>query len=278
MNVHDHIDEIAPEFAAGRLDAETARAVELHLAACAECAAFAVTLSDLSLGFRTGGRGLLTPHPEPLRLADFADGRERDETVAGHLASCATCRLEVEAHRAAAPTAKVLPFVPRAHAAPVARRRFTVPASLAAGMIVGVGLMLLYRPLPEAEPVAGSPGWSGPVELALLESPLRGDGAVAHFAVAPGQPYVPLALPITLPEATTDADRFRVEVQAASSPSAGWSIDLDAGTLRAQISRTGVATFLIPSRALEPGRHDVRVVPVGGGDPLLEIPFDVLGH
>lgn len=275
MNVHDHIDEIAPEFVTGRLDAETARHVELHLAACAECAALAATLSDLSSGFRIGGRDLLTPHPDPLVLAAYAAGNTREDSIDRHLRGCATCQLEVEAHRAATPVAKVLPFARRSESVTAPRRRFTVPASLAAGMVVGVGLMLLYRPLPAPPAPATAPAWSGPVELALLESPLRGESAVASFEVAPGQPYVPLAVPVALPDEVADGDRYRVNVRADGFPEGGWSIDLDARTLREQIARTGVATFLIPSTALAPGRHAVRVLPADGGEPILEIPFDV---
>lgn len=285
MDAHDAIRDEIPEFLAGRLAPADARRVEAHLEACTGCRDLVASLREVVLGFESGGLELLTPHPAPESLRQLASGDAADAAVMRHVETCASCSLEVEMLAAGEPQARVLPF--RAKSRPVSvagrsRRVFGIPASLAAGLMVGLGLGVLYRPIsgPQPRPAASSgqtvPAWSGPVTLLMLERPLRGDATLAAVTVSAGQPYVPLAMAPVVPESAGDDTRFRFEIRDARGD-LSWSAELRAADIRTQIRAAAVVTFLVPSGSLPAGRHLMAVRPANPVEapPILEIPFEV---
>ena len=276
MNSHEELHEQLPDFVAGNLPHSDVPAVEAHLVSCGECSAFVRTLRDLGAGFQAGGEELLTPHPKPTTLLALAHGTSTDPAAARHVETCATCSLEVAFHADSKPAAKVLNFQRRDAklAAPLGqRRRFAVPAYLAAGLVTGIGLTLLYHPPSTTSGSDGSrPNWTGSVGLVALEPPLRGDGPVPSFVVSPGQPYVPVAVPAKVPEGSADTDRYVFEIQDAAGRSS-WKLEMPAADIRAQVKATGVTTFLIPADTLGTGAH-VFTERDSADDTLLRIPFE----
>jgi anti-sigma factor RsiW len=106
MNEAEH-PALLPWYAAGTLDAWTARRIEEHLEACAACRLEQEQLASMSRTLRRGEGG---SHVGVLDLVEFASGEaatggetERGDAVRRHLAECAACRDEVETVRQARP-------------------------------------------------------------------------------------------------------------------------------------------------------------------------------
>jgi hypothetical protein len=190
-----------------------------------------------------------------------------------HVASCASCELEVAAWRR---WTKMNPTNSHEDEMRVAqdRKSYWRPA-LAAGILLGLALTLGAQQLlrSPAEPLEAPAPWTGSAALLTLEQPLRGAGPVAQVALEANQPYLPLAVSPTLPEDAAAMDRFRFSI---ASPTAGtvWSVELTAERVRAQQETTGVVTFLVPTVDLPHGRSGFAMHDAAGAS-LLEIPFEI---
>lgn len=94
MSSHDEIQDLIPDFAAGRASEADRRLLEAHLQDCAECRAIveecAVTAADLKELVATE----LQSHPDPGQFARFAEGGLKEQDLQAfelHLDVCAEC-------------------------------------------------------------------------------------------------------------------------------------------------------------------------------------------
>jgi hypothetical protein len=277
MADHEQCQEDVAAYVAGRLGGEGARRLEAHVAECDDCAAVVESWLEIAEGFWQGGVALLEAHPDTAEIRAYVSGTASSDVharIERHLGTCAPCSLEVRTGRT---RHTVVPFRP-ARAKTVSW--FGIPASLAAMLLLGVGIGFFFRfgspPETELSPAVSAPTWSGPVSLLLLERPSRGVSTMRRFRVDAGQPYVPLAVPVVVPEGSADAELFRFTVRDEGGRVLWWS-QLPAGTMRQQMAASGVVSFLVPASDLEPGRKMLRFARALTPEPgaLLEIPFEI---
>ena len=274
MDRHEELQGQIAAYAAGRLEPADVAEIEAHLATCDECAEIAETWKPLALALRESGSALLESHPESSMLRAYAAGSLRGEAASGvarHLAGCGACALEVEAW--APERRKTLPTPVRS-----TFTRFGMPASLAAGLVVGLGIGLTYRPAPRIDAASPAPSRSsaGAASLIALERPTRGAVKPAVFRLESGQDFAPLLVPVVVPEAAGPADRFRFAIQDENRRTV-WSAELEAAVVRKQIAASGVVAFLVPASDLMPGSKSLTFSSstAEGLPPLLEIPFEM---
>ena len=223
---HDELQGDIAAYAASRLEGEERARLEVHLKTCDACADLAATWKEIASAVREAGGLLFDRHPDEraLREQALAGSTAGDPALARHIASCASCGLEVVAwrKRAAARSATRSASVALSSGGwPGATRRLAL--ALAAGVILGVGLSLLlrppsHRPIERAErgteaPSPAPPAWTGPVQLLVLASPVRGEGSPPAFHLEPGPPFALIAAPLVLPETAVDGDRYRFEIR-----------------------------------------------------------------
>ena len=254
MNDHEAIRDNIPGFVGDRLEPGESRCVQSHLDACDPCRELVTTWQDVAGALQDGGEELFEDHPSVASLREHAAGPP-DQRVTRHLGVCAACGLEVTAWKrrgvAAAP-ARVQP----------GRGAW---AAMAAGLFLGAGLAsLTWWSLGPGS----VPDWSGAAPLLTLESPLRG-AATPAVAVAPEQPYFPIA--VVLAPSYADADALRILI---SDPSGAelWSTSLTGDQVRSQLSATGVINLLVPTGEVPPGTYTLTI-PGPGTD--LDLPFRV---
>ncbi len=267
---HEQLQEQIPAFLAARLDPEESGQVESHLAGCEDCADLVRVGTELVRGMRDGKEEVFTPHPDVRMLRRYSLGEELEgrANLVRHMASCASCELEVAAWRRwgkVKATSTQEEEFRRAR-----RRRFTWKPALAAGILLGMGLTLGLRGLTPGS-VEAPVAWTGSAALLTLEAAYRGTTSVAQVVVEPRQPYLPLVI---LPELPQAGDRFRFAIAAIDAGAPFWSLELSAEDLRGQLDATGVVTFLVPTGGMDTGRYDFSMQDAGGA-PLVQIPFEV---
>ena len=271
MSDKSNIREMIPAYVAGRLDAESQRRVDDHLARHPETEALTARWGAIARGLLDGGEDLLTKHPDTGALVRFAGSEEQDEEedsqrqeIARHVETCASCSLEVSALRDRTEIGARVRKAPR-----TAVYRFTSLAA-AAGIVLGIGLGVLYE---SRSPGTGS--WTGAVDLLTLDPSLRGDDAVVSFEADASRPFVPLVVAPVLPEEATSEERFGFSI--LSEGDVVWSADLTAGEIQKHLEASGVVTFLVPTTELPAGRYslEIRSATTAESLPLLEVPFEI---
>lgn len=292
MSDHEGLKSDIPAYVASRLEGERRRQLEEHLPGCGECSERVSTLRGFTSVLREGGEEMFAPHPDVLALRAYARGERAADSsrIARHVASCATCELELSAWKFRDLMEQTQPAALRESAPrtrPVRSGFGLFPAmSLAAGVVVGVGVSILFHlGAAPGVPAPGSAGelvqvaanWSGPAQLFILSSQVRGEEAVATWKLAADQPYVLLAVRPPVPDSAGADDPYRFEIRGASGQ-AVWSSDLSAALIRQQLESSEVITFPIPAATLAPGRHEFRFVSLrpADGQPPLEIPFEIV--
>ena len=268
MMSHDELRQQIPAWAASRLDAESSRLLDDHLAACESCRELAATARELAVAVREGGEALFEPHPKELALRDHAAGtstREDRARIERHLRSCATCRLEVEGWR------RVNAAKPSRAAAP--RSRWMAPAlAAAAGVLAGVALMALLQPAAER-------AWRGDSPLYVLPGMTRGEveAPASAWPVPERESRVSVAIPLVLPDGTRDEARFRLDLSSGGG-SPTWSIEMSAGEMRRHLATpAGVLHVTLPASALMPGDHELRISPAApeGAPPIYRARIEI---
>lgn len=266
---HEQLQQQIPAFLAARLDPEESGQVENHLNDCEDCADLVQVGTDLVRGMRDGKEEVFTPHPDVRILRRYSLGEELEgrADLVRHVASCASCELEVAAWRR---WGKVKATSTQEEEFRRAQGwRFTWKPALAAGILLGIGLTFGLRGLaPQPAP------WTGSAALLTLEAAYRGAAAVPQILVEPGQPYLPLVVAPELPQAAQAGDRFRFTIAAMNAATPFWSLELTAEEVRGQLDATGVVTFLVPTGGMDAGRYDFSMQDAGGA-PLVQIPFEV---
>ncbi len=266
---HEQLQQQIPAFLAARLDPEESGQVENHLNDCEDCADRVQVGTELVRGMRDGKEEVFTPHPDVRMLRRYSLGEELEgrANLVRHVASCASCELEVAAWRR---WGKVKATSTQEEEFRRAKgRRFTWKPALAAGILLGIGLTFGLRGLaPQSAP------WTGSAALLTLEAAYRGAAAVPQILVEPGQPYLPLVVSPELPQTAQAGDRFRFAIATVDAVAPVWSVELSAEEVRGQLDATGVVTFLVPTGGMDAGRYDFSMQDAGGA-PLVQIPFEV---
>ena len=255
---------LLPWYAAGTLDAWTARRIEEHLEACAACRLEQEELASMQ---RTLHRGEGGDHVAVLDLIDFTtgeaatgDGGERAAAVRQHLADCAACREEVEVVRQARQGRAVIPAggepvessdptMSGEEASSPAMRRAAAPrwrsAFYAAAAVAALLLVPATRGLVGRSEVATTPREVHPVRLL---SQTRGDEG-APVLSGSGPWIVEVVLPFGAP-----AGEYVVRF---GSPG-----ELDRSVeLRAQPNADGILSLLLPALP-RAGSYEIAVTPI----------------
>src|SRR5882762_3195075 len=256
---HEEIRNDLIDYAAKRLGEERRRAVEQHLAGCAECAETVRDLERLAAHLKGAGDGLFDPHPEPAALRRFAlGGRSASEPRIGrHLYLCARCGLEVEMWRrwGAAPAAS------REHPRRT-RRLASLALASAAGLVLGVLLTAEFRTTAPSPP----PDIGQPVLHVLPEVQRGAEPAHKNWALDPEEPYLSVAVPVPIPTQASDAERYRFELKRVDD-GVVWSADLSAARIREHMESADVLHLpAIPTRIIMPGTYEFIVRPAQPAD------------
>ncbi|MGH9750321.1 MAG: zf-HC2 domain-containing protein [Candidatus Polarisedimenticolia bacterium] len=286
MPGHDEYQEEIAAHAAGRLDEGARKNLEAHLAACQECADVATTWQAVAAGIRQSDDSLFGPHPAPSCLRRHAAGVRVEESasVVRHLESCPACALEVSVWRAGgarvgsgSSTAST-----GAPATGIRRRPWrSVGGALAAGVLIGLAIpALLHRAARDTvTPAPPSPasGWGGPVQLLVLNEPLRGEADVPEHRVSTSAPWIVIATRPAVPVNAAPDDLFRFEIVGAGSRVV-WDVDVRTDWIEQQLRSAEVVTLAVAATDLPPCRYRLRVRPSSGAaEPLLsQVPFEIL--
>lgn len=285
MDDHRSLRDDIPDYLASRLEGEARLRLEAHLHECPDCADLVEAGRGLVAALRAGGDEIFSPHPDEPALREYALGGRTAERgrVARHLASCASCELEVAAWRLREETARRGPGAGAARAdGPRTLASRLHPLSLAAGILLGVGVAALvqFAAGPGGAPPAGGPEpqveWSGPAPLLVLSSPLRGGTSLPVYAIETGLRTALIAVQPALPEGAPDEAPYRFEIRTASGAIA-WSAPMSAAQIRRHLDAAQVVTLAVPAEALAAGRHALRLTDAAAPEaaPLLEIAFEI---
>jgi len=288
---HESWQDEVPAYVASRLEGEARDRFESHLRNCPACVTQVATWKEIVSALHDHGAILFEDHPSEAALRAYALAREGagDAGIARHLATCASCELEVTAWRTRQALGLRSGTIRRRGAAIEARGgALRAPVLwLGAGLMAGLGLAVLLRLAPTSRPetrerrpaAAMQPvaTWTGPVQLLVLGSPLRGQGALPTFRIEPDQPFALIAVQPALPESAGDTERYRFLIRRETGEVA-WVSELDASQIRRHLETTEVVTFAVPSVDLSPGRYEMRVLPRDRqeNEPLLQMPFQIV--
>jgi hypothetical protein len=287
---HGTIREDIPAYVASRLEGEALRRFEAHLQRCEDCTEMVATWKQIAAAVPEGGEALFEPHPDVASLRKYARGEETADPrrLARHLASCSTCELEVTAWKVRdAGLEGVSPGVVRRVEGASRRPGRRIGArllALVAGLAAGAAAVLLLRPpLPPIQiterPAPASPapsGFSGPVALNVLPTPLRGSNDIPTVKVREAQSPVLIAIQPVLPDRVDDSASYRAVIRDAHGEDA-WASGITAGEIRGHLLSAGVVTLAVPASDLPAGEYEILVLPKGAGSDqaILLIPFKV---
>jgi len=309
----NHADVLAllPDLLHDRLEEDAAESARSHLAGCADCSTAMETLEMLT------GTGE-TAHPISSEVVAFAvrpdsldkDVRGRLET---HLRACPSCAEEATATRDADRAAMAnerqgagtVPFRKRSSW----RSAWPGLAAAAAltlllGYPASLGLFRLPRVAEERDALqrseadrnrevealrqrlaamAASPqaakAWGGVVIPVPLSSTTRGAGdSLPQVASREDQPIVFLAVSFLLSVAPEVGGTVVIEIRPKGVDRVVFSRGIPRAQAADALSAAGSVALLVPSRVLEPGEFEAKVLWSDKGEPqiLAAIPFRVV--
>jgi hypothetical protein len=273
MTRHEQLQEQIPAFVADRLDGTESGQVQEHLSDCEDCTDLVRVGNELVQGLRDGKEEIFTAHPDARMLRRYSLGEEVDGRgeLVRHVASCASCELEVSAWRR---WGKVKPTSTQEEEFRAAQgRSINWKSALAAGILLGMGLMFGLRDIGPQPAQAPTP-WTGSAALLTLEAAYRSAAPVAQIFIEPHQPYLPLVVSPELPPMTPAGEHFRFAIATAGAADPLWSLELSAEAVQTQQEATGVVTFLVPATGMDAG-HYTFSMHKAGDEPILQIPFEV---
>jgi hypothetical protein len=263
---HEQIQQEIAAYLAGRLTDAESKTVRDHIEACESCAEVVEAWTPVVHGFRAAGKELLEPHPDSQELLQFARGEiTGSDSLKTHLETCPTCLLEVEGARAGSALAEAKPEKVVRSVQPI---RY-VAMALAAGLVLGVGLMTLVL-----DPGSGFKGLDGASQLYTLEETVRSTGDTMILEVEPGSTVLPLVLLPAIPDDASPEARFTFEILNEQGET-GWSGNYSAAELNHYLEVSGVLTLMVPT--LPEGAYTMQLQtdddPANG--PLQEFRFQV---
>jgi hypothetical protein len=107
---------------------------------------------------------------------------------------------------------------------------------------------------------------------------LRGtESSTQKWSLDPGEPFISVAVPLTLPSAADNAARFRFELLKAGKEPV-WSAEMTAAQIREHLEVADLVNLaVVLPRALEAGPYEFRVVPSDspGATPLYRTEIEV---
>jgi len=297
----EHQDAIARigDLVRGRLDATSRAEVQAHLEQCQDCRRLSETYVVLAESFGARHDAAPDAHPSSTEIVNLAVTPEKlsaDERadLETHVEQCPACAVELEATREAESEFAAVADVPRADptAVETAWRHPAVGIAVAASVLLvalayPVWIGLVEKPRMERElrerierletgREGASPlDWSGPVELTLLQPPLRGaSDEIPTIGLVADQPLVPLAIVPAFGEELEASTAIRFTVHAGTGP-AIWSEESTRGDVDRYAQSAGVITFLVPAERMPEGEYRLKVSVAGDGRVLFEVPFRV---
>ena len=280
MTSHDEIREHLADLISSRIEPDQRRRVEAHLAGCTECRELVKDLEEMRKQVREAGESIFEPHPDPSALHRIGSGERgaQDTQIERHLAACPTCRLEVEAWKriqASKGPARLTPggvtrLEPSARPAASA---LWIGLSAAAGIVLGclVTLLIVSSKTPRLHPPpsGGSPTADHQASIPTLQPVLHvlpellrdEQIPVQKWVLDPAEPYVSVAVPLTLPVKASDAERFRFEMVRAGQEEAVWSSEMTAARIREHLKASDLVSLsVILPRSLEAGSYEFRML------------------
>ncbi|NBD36180.1 MAG: hypothetical protein GVY30_09300 [Chloroflexi bacterium] len=217
---HERAVELICERELEALDEGTRSELEAHLAECPECRGYQELYRELRAAVtapQEAGGG----HPTPAELVAVAllDGpadSENRERIEAHVAQCAACSAELDlVRRVEAESPKGWEDSVLRDGLRGVRRGPWFGIAVAAAVMVAAMAYPAYRGVSVSLERGAAGGWSGPVDLHVLRSPLRHGGEPTRVVVEPDAPYVLLALELTIPPEGPTPSELRVELIAA---------------------------------------------------------------
>ena len=270
---HDAAVPLIGELLHGRLNSGIKSEVLDHVTSCDECRSLSETYAVCSEAWNDEA----LEHPPSELIVGYALGEEAlDEKVrdriATHVLACELCagEIEVTSQAEAELTGDSRPS--RERPKEMLDRRWLIAPAIAAAVVLAVLAYPAYLGLFEVPRINNRlavleaerthravPAWSGAVEMAVLQSPVRGAGdEVQSIELPANQPYVPLAVvPGTLDEyAGTETVYFDIR---GSDGRLAWSWKLGESELRHRVQRGGAVALLVPSEQLPSGQWTLSV-------------------
>lgn len=287
---HEAAAPLIGELLHGRLSSGIKSEVLDHVTSCDECRSMSETYAVLSEAWSDE----TLEHPSSELIVGYALGEEAlDEEVrdriATHVLACELCAGEIELTSEAEAELTRDSRPSRERPTETLDRRWFIAPAIAAAVVLAVLAYPAYLGLFEVPRIndrlavleaertyRAAPAWSGAVEMAVLQSPVRGAGdQVQSIELAATQPYVPLAVvPGTLDEyAGTETVYFDIR---DSDGRLTWSWKLGENELRHRVQRGGAVALLVPSEQLPTGQWTLAVSRgPNRAEHVFEAPFGV---
>jgi hypothetical protein len=288
---HEAAVPLIGELLHGRLSSNIKSEVLAHVTSCDDCRSLSETHAVISEAWHDD----TLEHPPSELIVAYALGEEvleervRDR-IATHVLACELCagEIEVTSQAEAELTGDSRPS--RERPQETLDRRWLIAPAIAAAVVLTVLAYPAYLGLFEVPRInnrlavleaerthRAAPAWSGgAVEMAVLQSPVRGAGdEIQSIELAANQPYVPLAVvPGTLDEYTgTETVYFDIR---DSDGGLTWSWKLGESELRQRVQRRGVVALFVPSEQLPSGQWTLSVSRGSNRAELVfEAPFSV---
>jgi hypothetical protein len=267
----------------GRLRGETKTEVLSHVTSCGECKSLSETYGLLSEALLDNG----LEHPSAEAIVQYAftedqlDPDERDR-IATHLLGCELCASELEVTSQAEAEILAELSTVKAQDAPRIDRRTRLAPAIAAAVVAIVMAYPAYLGLfevpridnrlasLEAERIGRvAANWTGPVDLNILQSPLRNTGndpVAIHLAAQ--QPYVVLTVDPGLLEEYVGTGVVYLDIRDTSRRSI-WSWEFTEQQVVGAVN--GVVAVLVPADELPAGDLTMSV---SRGADRAELVFD----
>lgn len=249
----------------GRLSKSERRRILEHISGCDECTELSVTHFAIAQAFREVDEQP-GEHPSANALARYAvaphevaDARRAE--IDSHVQQCPTCATEVGLSRFV--DTDLDPAGPLVEGRVATDRRLRSPLVAAAAsvalLLLGFAAYAVLFGAPWARPRPEIVEWTGPVQLPLLQAPLRDLPNEATEVVLEGtQPVVSLAVVPVVRDGDKPQDVIVFRIRNAAG-SLIWTQDLTVDRVRHYAASSGAVTFLVPSVTLPDGRYDLEI-------------------
>ena len=284
----------------GRLEGESARTMESHVATCAECRGLAETIRRVDHEISAHGAALFERHPTSDDLARWALAADSLPTeilarLGGHVNACPTCRREAELARRAATPSLATALAGRARGlAGEGMGGWLKPALAVAAILLAwpawqglVAVPALRREVAETRAeldaarereraVTPAPEVSGGAgRIVVLGGAMRSTGDGPAVALAEGQAVLPVLIDLESAPALLDADgQLDATLVPAGGGAAVFALRASATALRDPAMRT--LTLLVPTSRLSPGAWRLELRRAGAaGAPLYAATFRI---
>jgi hypothetical protein len=251
---HREASLLLAELRDGQLTEEVAAAVARHADGCEECRGWVEAYALLRRAVEADDESL-PAHPPGDHIARFAVAPETMDdvqcaAVATHVRTCESCRRELETTRLAV-----------ADSAGTARQGWWRPSdptfrvALAASLLVALLAYPAHRGLRTV--MGPTTEYSGPVGYLLLTGEPRGETPIETMTIRPGQPYLLIAVAMTLPEGIAPDDRL--VVRTLQDGRIVWETPLTAAEIAAELAQFEVLFLQLPSSWFPAGDYELQL-------------------